>query len=68
MKRRRALDIAALPIDRREGLYETIHDACRRASIQIGQSDGEAAETATAIVDFVRAIVGIIDAGADRNP
>ena len=65
---RRALDIAALPVDRREGLYETIHEACRRASIQIGQSDGDAAETATKIVDFVRAIVSMIDARSRSEP
>ena len=46
---RRALDIAALPADRREGLYETIHDACRRASINIGQTDDQAAHTAAKI-------------------
>lgn len=64
---RRAFDIAALPVDRREGLYETIHEACRRASMQIGQTADEATSTATRIVDFVRAIVGMIDA-ADRKP
>ena len=64
----RALDIVALPADRRQGLYETIDEACRRASRQIGQSDAEAANTATKIVEFVRVIVGIIEAGADRKP
>jgi len=63
---RRAFDIAALPVDRREGLYETIHEACRRASVQIGQTADEAANTATRIVDFVRVIVGMIEA-ADRK-
>ena len=37
MVKRRALEITALPIDRREGRYELIHDATRRASISIGQ-------------------------------
>jgi hypothetical protein len=64
---RRAFDIGALPGDRREGLYETIHEACRRASMQIGQTSDEAAGTATTIVDFVRVTVCMIEA-ADRKP
>ena len=63
---RRAFDIAALPVDRREGLYETIHEASRRASMQIGQTGDEAADTATKIVDFVRVIVGMIEAAEGK--
>ena len=64
MVKRRALEITALPIDRREGRYELIHDATRRASISIGQQPIDAAATATSITEFVRAVVGILDAGA----
>jgi hypothetical protein len=65
--KRRALEITALPIDRREGRYELIHDATRRASINIGQQPIDAAATATSITEFVRAVVGIIDAGAQAG-
>jgi hypothetical protein len=64
MVKRRALEISALPIDRREGRYEMIHDATRRASISIGQQPADAAVSATAITQFVRAVVGILDTGA----
>ena len=43
-----------------------IHDATRRASISIGQGADEAVQTASSITDFVRAIVGIIDASQAR--
>ena len=67
MVKRRALEITALPIDRREGRYELIHDATRRASINIGQQPIDASATATSITEFVRAVVGILDAGTGSN-
>jgi len=67
MIKRRAVEIAALPVDRREGRFEMIHDAARRASISIGQGADEAAKTASSITGFVRAVVGIIDAGARQD-
>ena len=66
MIKRRALEIAALPTERREGRYEMIHDATRRASISNGQGEDEAGQTASSITNFVRAIVSIMDAGARR--
>ena len=66
MIKRRALEIAVLPAEQREGRYEMIHDATRRASIRIGQGEDEAVSTATSITRFVRAIVSIMDAGARR--
>jgi S-adenosylmethionine:diacylglycerol 3-amino-3-carboxypropyl transferase len=66
MIKRRALEIADLPAERREGRYEMIHDATRRASISNGQGEDEAVRTASSITSFVRAIV-IMDAGARRS-
>jgi hypothetical protein len=63
----RALAIASLPSERRQGAYETIHEAWRRASINIGQTDQEATETATKAVEFVRVIVAVIETPDHAN-
>ena len=63
MMRRRTMNIAALPPDEREVHYELIYGSCRRAAEQIGQSSENAADTAEKMVEFTRAVVGIIDAG-----
>ena len=73
MIRRRALEIAGLPVARREGRHEIIHDATRRASIGIGQGGDEAAKTANSVVGFVAAdrlalLVTQVDCGEGDQP
>jgi hypothetical protein len=60
---RRALNLAALPEDERDIHYDLIRLSCCRAAEQIGQSPDKAAVTANNMVEFTRAMVGIIDAG-----
>ena len=60
---RRALNLAALPEDEREIHYDVIRLSCCGAAEQIGQGPDKAAVTANNIVEFTRAMVGIIDAG-----
>lgn len=61
MIHRRALNLAALPEDERDMHYELIRLSCCGAAEQIGQSPDRAALTANNMVEFTRAMVGIID-------
>jgi hypothetical protein len=60
---RRALNLAAMPEDERDIHYDLIRLSCCGAAEQIGQSPDKAAITANNMVEFTRAMVGIIDAG-----
>ena len=66
MIHRRALNLAALPEDERDWHYDLIRLSCCGAAEQIGQSPAEAAITANNMVEFTRAMVGIIDAGSEQ--
>jgi hypothetical protein len=63
---RRALNLAQLPEDERDRHYDLIRLSCCGAAEQIGQSPAEAAVTANNMVEFTRAMVGIIDTGGGR--
>jgi len=63
MIHRRALKIAALPDDERDPHYDLIRLSCCGAAEQIGQSPDKAAVTANSMVEFTRAMVGIIELG-----
>jgi hypothetical protein len=63
---RRALNLAALPDDERDWHYDLIRLSCCGAAERIGQSPDAAAVTASNMVEFTRAMVGIIDAGSDQ--
>jgi hypothetical protein len=65
---RRAMEIAALPADRREPHFESIHRSCRSAAKQIGQGSQKSVDTADKMVAFTVAIVGIIDEGLRTGP
>lgn len=74
---RRAMKLAALPEDERDLHYDLIRLSCCEAAEHIGQSPDTAAITANDMVEFVRAMVGIIEVGicgsdqgrsADRPP
>ncbi|RJT37272.1 hypothetical protein D3227_19020 [Mesorhizobium waimense] len=62
----RALTLAALPDDERDLHYDLIRLSCCGAAEQIGQSPDKAAVTANSVVEFTRAMVGVIEAG--RGP
>ncbi|MER9840560.1 hypothetical protein NKJ59_04815 [Mesorhizobium australicum] len=67
---RRALKIAALPEDERDSHYDLLRLSCCSAAEHIGQSPDEAAITANNMVQFVRALVGIIEVvgeGSDQE-
>ena len=66
MIHRRALNLAALPDDERDPHYDHIRLSCCGAAEQIGQSPDKAAITANSVVEFTRAMVGIIETG--RTP
>ncbi|CAN7694806.1 hypothetical protein [Mesorhizobium sp. LjNodule214] len=59
----RALTLAALPDDERDLHYDLIRLSCCGAAEQIGQSPDKAAGTANSVVEFTRAMVGVIEAG-----
>lgn len=59
----RALKLAALPEDERDMHYELIRLSCCGAAERIGQSPDKAAVTAYNMVEFTRAVVGVIEAG-----
>ena len=61
MLHRRALKLASLPEDERDLQYDLIRLSCCGAAEHIGQSPDRAAETANNMVEFTRAMVGIID-------
>jgi len=61
MLHRRAFNLAALPDDERDPHYDTMRRSCCGAAEHIGQSPDKAAITANSIVEFTRAIVGIIE-------
>lgn len=61
MLHRRAFNLAALPDDERDPYYDTIRRSCCGAAEHIGQSPDNAAITANSIVEFTRAMVGIIE-------
>ena len=61
MLHRRALKLASLPEDERDLQYDLIRLSCCGAAEHIGQSPDRAAATANNIVEFTRAMVGIID-------
>jgi len=63
MLHRRALKLAALPEDERGSQYDLIRLSCCGAAERIGQSPDKAAETANNMVEFTRAMVGIIERG-----
>jgi hypothetical protein len=66
MIHRRALNLAALPEDERDMHYDRIRLSCCGAAEKIGQSPDEAAVTANNMVEFTRAMVGIIDTGGEQ--
>lgn len=61
MIHRRAFNLAALPDDERDPHYDTIRRSCCGAAEHIGQSPDNAAMTANSMVEFTRAMVGIIE-------
>ena len=58
---RRALNLATLPDDERDPHYDVIRRCCCGAAEHIGQSPDNAAITANSMVEFTRAMVGIIE-------
>jgi hypothetical protein len=58
---RRVLSLAALPVDERDAQYDLMRRSCCGAAEQIGQSPDTAAAMANNMVEFMRAVVGIID-------
>ncbi|SFO54949.1 hypothetical protein SAMN03159463_02214 [Mesorhizobium sp. NFR06] len=62
MLQSRALNLASLPDDERDLHYERIRRSCCGAAEYIGQSPDDAAITANSMVEFTRAMVGIIEA------
>jgi len=65
---RRAMTLAALPDDERDLHYDLIRLSCCAAAENIGQSPDMAAITANDMVEFVRALVGIIEVGSVPEP
>ncbi|WP_214472883.1 hypothetical protein [Mesorhizobium sp. dw_380] len=66
----RAMKLAALPEDERDLHYDLIRRSCCEAAEHIGQDPDKAAITANDMVEFVRALVGIIEASreSDQDP
>ena len=66
----RAMKLAALPEDERDPHYDLIRRACCGAAEHIGQSPDQAAITGNDMVEFVRALVRIIEVscGSDQGP
>ncbi|WP_032935780.1 hypothetical protein [Mesorhizobium sp. WSM3626] len=66
----RAMKLAALPEDDRDIHYDLIRRSCCEAAEHIGQNPDKAAITANDMVEFVRALVGIIEVGcgSDQGP
>ncbi|UVK37424.1 hypothetical protein LHFGNBLO_004462 [Mesorhizobium sp. AR10] len=64
---RRALKLAALPEDERDLHYDRIRLSCCGAAERIGQNPDEAAATANSMVEFTRAMVGIIEVGGEPD-
>jgi len=67
MIHRRALNLAALPEDERDLHYDLIRLSCCGAAEQLGQSPDKAAITANNMVEFTRAMVGIIEIGCGSD-
>ena len=67
---RRAMKLAMLPEDERDSHYDRIRLSCCAAAEHIGQEPDQAAITANDMVEFVRALVGIIEvgSGSDHEP
>ncbi|MBZ9797974.1 hypothetical protein [Mesorhizobium sp. ES1-4] len=63
----RAIKLAALPEDERDIHYDLIRRSCCEAAEHIGQNPDKAAITANDMVEFVRALVGIIEVGCGSN-
>jgi hypothetical protein len=63
MLHRYALNLTALPDGERDPQYDLIRLSCCGAAEHIGQSPDEAAMTASNMVDFTRAMVGLIEHG-----
>lgn len=61
---RRAMKLAMLPEDERDSHYDRIRLSCCAAAEHIGQDPDRAAVTANDMVEFVRALVGIIELGS----
>jgi hypothetical protein len=57
----RALNLATLPDDERVTHYDSIRRSCCGAAEHVGQSPDDAAITANSMVEFTRAMVGIIE-------
>ena len=64
---RRAMEIAALPEGEREARYSYIHDAYRQSALKLGTAEVSAAELADKMVEFTRAMVGIIETGGGAS-
>ena len=64
---RRAIKLAMLPEDERDSHYDRIRLSCCAAAEHIGQDPDRAAITANDMVEFVRALVGIIEVGSDPS-
>ncbi|PWJ91694.1 hypothetical protein C8D77_103392 [Mesorhizobium loti] len=67
MIHRRALKLATLPDDERDPHYDLIRLSCCGAAELIGQSPDRAAVTANSMVEFTRAMVGIIETSRVLN-
>ena len=67
---RRAMKLAMLPEDERDSHYDRIRLSCCAAAEHIGQDPDRAAITANDMVEFIRALVGIIEMGSgpDHEP
>jgi len=66
---RRVMRLAAMPEDERGSHYDLIRLSCCAAAERIGQSPDKAAITANDMVEFVGALVAIIEigCGSDRG-
>ncbi|MES0198574.1 hypothetical protein [Mesorhizobium sp. M0011] len=64
---RQAMKLAAMPEDERDSHYDFIRLSCCAAAERIGQSPDKAAVTANDVVEFVRALVGIIEVGCGSD-
>jgi len=60
---RRAMEIVALPIDKRETRYRLVYAAYKDSALKIGQNEAAAQETAAQMVEFTKALVRIIETG-----
>ena len=58
---RRAMEVVALPEDKREEHYNLVYKSCRSSALNLGQSPKEADQWADKTVEFTKALVSIIE-------